>query len=102
MSAATIGILCFLLMMFMVFVGIPVFISMLTASMVGFLALSGGNPAMMYTQFTAGIYNLGANYNYAVLPLFSLVGALVVETGVEEGTFKCFEAWLKRGTGGKV
>ncbi len=102
MSSATIGILVFLLMMAMVFLGIPVFISMLTASMVGFLALSGGNPAMMYTQFTAGIYNLGANYNYAVLPLFSLVGALVGETGVAEGTFKCFESWLKRVKGGML
>ncbi len=102
MSAATIGILFFLIMMVMVFIGIPVFISMLTASLLGFLALSGGNPAMMLTQFTAGVYNLGANYNYAVLPLFSLVGALVGETGVAEGTFKCFEAWLKRIKGGML
>ncbi len=100
MSAAVIGIVFFLIMMVMVFIGIPVFISMLTASLIGFLVLNGGNPAMMLSQFTAGIYNLGANYNYAVLPLFSLVGALVGETGVAEGTFKCFEAWLKRIKGG--
>lgn len=99
-SAPVIGILFFLLMMVMVFVGIPVFISMLTATFFGFLALSGGNPAMMLTQFTAGVYNLGANYNYAVLPLFALVGALVGETGVAEGAFNCFESWLKRVKGG--
>ncbi len=100
MSAAVIGVIFFLVMMVMVFCGIPVFISMLTASLFGFLALSGGNPAMMLSQFTAGIYNLGANYNYAVLPLFSLVGALVGETGVAEGAFNCFESWLKRVKGG--
>jgi tripartite ATP-independent transporter DctM subunit len=100
MSPAVIGIVFFLVMMVMVFVGIPVFISMLTASLVGFLVLNGGNPAMMLSQFTAGIYNLGANYNYAVLPLFSLVGALVGETGVAEGAFNCLEAWLKRLKGG--
>lgn len=100
MSAPVIGVLFFLMMMVMVFMGIPVFISMLTASACGFLVLSGGNPAMMLTQFTSGVYNLGANYNYAVLPLFSLVGALVGETGVAEGAFNCFESWLKRAKGG--
>jgi tripartite ATP-independent transporter DctM subunit len=100
MTPAVIGIVFFLVMMVMVFLGIPVFISMLTASLAGFLVLNGGNPAMMLSQFTAGIYNLGANYNYAVLPLFSLVGALVGETGVAEGAFNCLEAWLKRLKGG--
>ena len=100
MSTALIGILLFLVMMVMVFAGIPVFISMLTASFFGMLALNGWNPAMMNSQFTAGVYNLGANYNYAVLPLFSLVGALVGETGVAEGAFNCFESWLKRVRGG--
>ncbi|MCC8356425.1 MAG: TRAP transporter large permease [Oscillospiraceae bacterium] len=102
MSAAAIGVVFFLIMMVMVFLGIPVFISMLTASLFGFLALSGGNPTMMLSQFTGGIYNLGANYNYAVLPLFSLVGALVGETGVAEGLFKCLESWLKRVKGGML
>ncbi len=100
MAATTIGIIFFLIMMVMVFLGIPVFISMLTASLFGFLVLNGGNPAMMVTQFTTGVYSLGANYNYAVLPLFSLVGALVGETGVAEGAFNCFESWLKRTKGG--
>ncbi len=100
MSNALIGIIFFLIMMVMVFCGIPVFISMLTASLAGLVVIMHGNPVMMLTQFTSGIYNLGANYNYAVLPLFSLVGALVGETGVAEGAFNCLESWLKRVKGG--
>ena len=100
MSSAMIGVVFFLIMMVMVFCGIPVFISMLTASLVGLVVIMDGNPVMMLTQFTSGIYSLGANYNYAVLPLFSLVGALVGETGVAEGAFNCFESWLKRVKGG--
>lgn len=100
MSPALIGVIFFLVMMVMVFLGIPVFISMLTASLAGLIVIMDGNPTMMLMQFTSGIYNLGANYNYAVLPLFSLVGALVSETGVAEGAFSCFEAWLKRIKGG--
>ena len=100
MSNALIGVIFFLIMMVMVFCGIPVFIAMLTASLAGLVVIMHGNPTMMLTQFTSGVYNLGANYNYAVLPLFSLVGALVGETGVAEGAFNCFEAWLKRVKGG--
>ena len=100
MSNAMIGVVFFLIMMVMVFCGIPVFISMLTASLAGLVVIMHGNPTMMLMQFTTGVYNLGANYNYAVLPLFSLVGALVSETGVAEGAFNCFESWLKRVKGG--
>ena len=100
MSNALIGVVFFLIMMVMVFCGIPVFISMLTASLAGLVVIMHGNPTMMLMQFTTGVYNLGANYNYAVLPLFSLVGALVSETGVAEGAFNCFESWLKRVKGG--
>lgn len=100
MSTALIGLIFFFAMMILVFLGVPVFISMLAASAAGFLVIMGGNPAMMLTQFTAGIYNLGANYNYAVLPLFSLVGALVGETGIAEGAFDCFHKWLAKVKGG--
>ena len=100
MSNALIGVIFFLIMMVMIFCGIPVFISMLAASLAGLVVIMHGNPTMMLTQFTQGVYNLGANYNYAVLPLFSLVGALVGETGVAEGAFSCLESWLKRVKGG--
>ncbi len=100
MSNAAIGVIFFLIMMVMIFCGIPVFISMLAASLAGLVVIMHGNPTMMLTQFTQGVYNLGANYNYAVLPLFSLVGALVGETGVAEGAFACLESWLKRVKGG--
>ena len=100
MDPALIGIIFFLVMMLMVFLGIPVFISMLAASFLGFIVICDGNMAMVLTQFTSGIYNLGANYNYAVLPLFALVGALVAETGIAEGAFTCFHRWLSRVRGG--
>ena len=100
MSPALIGVIFFLLMMVMIFVGIPVFISMLVSAFFGFIVINGGNMAMVLTQFTTGIYGLGANYNYAVLPMFALVGTLVAETGIAEGAFNCFHRWLSRVRGG--
>ena len=100
MQPWVIGILIFLLMMVMVFVGIPVFISMLVSSLVGFVVLYAGDWTMALTQFTNAPFNLGANYNYAVLPMFMLVGALAGDTGIAEGAFRSMHAWLGRVKGG--
>ncbi len=95
-----IGILVFLLMMVLVFIGVPVFVSMLCSAFVGFIALYGGSVTMMMTQFTTAPFDLGANYNYAVLPMFMLVGALAGETGIAEGAFQSMHAFLGRIKGG--
>ncbi|MDC7126208.1 MAG: TRAP transporter large permease subunit [Spirochaetales bacterium] len=95
-----IGIIFFVGMMVMIFCGIPVFISMLVASFGGFIALSFGGLNMTLTQFTDAIFYLGANYNYAVLPLFMLVGALAGATGIAEGAFKAMHKWFGRVKGG--
>jgi C4-dicarboxylate transporter, DctM subunit len=97
---ALIGIIFFLGLLAMIFAGIPVFISMLVAAIGGFLALSIGGMQMTLTQFTDAIFNLGGNYNYAVLPLFMLVGALAGETGIAEGAFDAMHKWLGRVKGG--
>ncbi len=106
MSATTLCILCFVTMLVMTFCGVPVFVSMLTSAFAGFLAYPPlvldvpFTMNMIVTKFGEGVYALGANYNYAVLPLFSLVGSLVSETGVAEGAFECFHRFLARVKGG--
>jgi tripartite ATP-independent transporter DctM subunit len=87
-------------MMALVFAGIPIFISMLTAAFAGFIILSSGNLTLMLTKFTTAPFDLSANYNYAVLPMFMLVGALAGETGIAEGAFASMKAWLGRIKGG--
>ena len=55
---------------------------------------------MALNIFTTYPFDLGANYNYAVLPMFMLVGALAGETGIAEGAFKSVHAFLGRVKGG--
>ena len=95
-----IGLLIFLFMLAMVFLGIPVFLSMMVAAFVGFVALYNGDLTMAITQFTNAPFNLGANYNFAVLPMFMLLGALAGETGIGAGAFRSVKAFLGRITGG--
>lgn len=95
-----IGIIFFFVMMFFVFIGVPIFISMLVAAFSGFITLYNGDLTMVYTQFTSAPFNLGANYNYAVLPMFMLLGALTGETGIAEGAFSSLKSFLGRIRGG--
>jgi C4-dicarboxylate transporter, DctM subunit len=95
-----IGLIIFGLMMVMVFAGIPIFVSMLSCAFLGFVVLYGGDMKMALNIFTTYPFDLGANYNYAVLPMFMLVGALAGETGIAEGAFKSVHAFLGRVKGG--
>ena len=94
----TIGVVVFAGMIFMVLLGIPIFVSMLVGSFVGFIAIGGLK--MMIVQFTTAPFSLGANYTYAVLPLFMLVGSLASVTGIAQGAFDSMQKWLGRVRGG--
>lgn len=99
-SGAMIGIFVFLIMMVLIFIGCPVFVSLMSCAFIGFLWIAGGNPAMLLTKFTATPFDLAANYNYAVFPMFMLVGALAGETGIAGGAFQAMHTWLGRVRGG--
>ncbi len=99
---AIVGLVTFFVMMGMIFCGIPVFVSMLTSAFGGFIALYHGDVLMMLTKFTTAPFELGASYNYAVLPMFMLVGALAGETGIASGAFNAMKAWLGRVKGGQL
>ncbi len=98
MSASAIGIIMFLIMVGLILVGVPIFVSMLSCSIVGF-SLCGG-AKMVFVQLTQAPFTLGASYSYAVLPLFMLVGTLAGVTGIAEGAFNALHKWLGRVRGG--
>lgn len=92
MSASVIGIILFVIMIAMVLIGIPIWISMLACSFVGFYALGG--MTMVSAQFMQAPFSLTADYTYAVLPLFMLVGTLAGVTGIAGGAFDAMQKWL--------
>ncbi len=100
MSASMIGIIVFFIMLALVFIGCPVFVSLLSASFLGFIWINGGNMAMLVSKFTVTPINLASSYTYAVLPMFMVVGALAGETGIAGGAFKAMHTWLGRIRGG--
>ncbi|MCD7768975.1 MAG: TRAP transporter large permease subunit [Oscillospiraceae bacterium] len=98
MEPVTIGIIFFLVMIGLILIGVPVFLSMMVSCFAGFCMIGGLNMAI--TQFTTAPLNVGASYTYAVLPLFMLVGTMAGVTGIAEGAFSSLEKWLGRVRGG--
>lgn len=97
-TQAIIGILVFLGMFVMIMIGLPIYLSMLTASLVGFVALSGTTFAVQ--QFYSAPFTLSATYNYCVLPLFMVLGVLAADTGIAGGTFDAAKKWTGKVRGG--
>ena len=98
MSSSLLCILLFLLMTVMILVGVPLAPSMLFCAVMGF-TLTGGF-GMAVTQFTNSIFALSHSYNFAVIPLFMVVGTLASVSGMAEGTFVAAKKWLGRVRGG--
>ncbi|MGI9951901.1 TRAP transporter large permease [Moorellaceae bacterium AZ2] len=95
---AIIGLVCFILMIGMVLVGIPIFISMGVMAFIGFWLIGG--PEVAWNYFTTGPYNIVAQFSFAVLPMFLLMGVLAGESGVGEGAYEAARKWLGRLRGG--
>ena len=102
MNSAVIGILAFLALMFLIFNGFPIAIAMFTVSAFGFLILKDWNFAIINAQFGSSLFLNAASYNFAVLPLFMLLGLMASTTGIAEGAFRSIRSWLGRVTGGTL
>lgn len=90
LAAVTLGVLCLL-----VLVGMPVVIS-LVASVLMFLAFSGGWTLALPQQVLAGV----GNYLLITLPLFILAGGIMNATGIADKLFDFGAAlvgWMRGG-----
>lgn len=102
MTPTMIALVMFLVLMVLIFLGSPVFIAMLSCGFVGMVWLAGGNLSMAIATFTQTPYASAASFNYAVIPLFMIVGTLAGVTGIAEGAFRAMRAWLGRVRGGML
>ncbi len=98
MSAAVIGIIIFIVMIVLVVLGVPVYLSVMGCSLVGMFLVT--RQAMLLQQFTEGFFTNVASYTYSVIPLFMLVGVLAGDTGIAAGTYTCVQKWTSKRKGG--
>lgn len=97
---ALVAVCCFVGMLVLIFLGLPIFISMLVAAGIGFWLLGGFSYTL--TQFATGPYNIASTYTFAVIPMFILMGILAGESGVARDAYFAINRWLARIRGGSL
>lgn len=78
--------------------GIPVAISMGIAGLVGLLMIGG--PPFLYGQLQTMPYSVTANYDFAVMPTFLLMGNLAMNSGMAAELYTAADRWLGHLRGG--
>lgn len=98
MSPVEIGCLAIIGLVVLIFLGMPIGVSMLGASFLGVAMIRGDTVALRMIGQVAN--DSLREYLFAVVPLFVLMGLLVTVSGVGKDTFAVFQRLLRRTTAG--
>jgi C4-dicarboxylate transporter DctM subunit len=98
LEPATICVLAILALLALLALGTPVAVAMGLVGIVGMFAVGG--PALALTQLHTLPYQLGADYVFAVVPLFVLMGNFVTLGGLATDLYDAAEKWLRHVRGG--
>ncbi|MBK0329788.1 TRAP transporter large permease [Rhodobacteraceae bacterium F11138] len=82
----------------LIFGGVPVAIAMGIVGLVGTASIIGIEPA--WFLFGAVYFDSGRNYTLSVVPLFILMGNLVIQSGVATDLYRTANAWMRHFRGG--
>lgn len=93
-----VSIIGFGILFLIAFMGFPLGFTMLTVGGIGFGLLRGWEPAM--EMVSQQILDITLNTNFAVLPMFLLMGAFVYRAALSDDLYECADAWLGHHRGG--
>lgn len=99
MSNLEIGIWSFPVLLLLIFLRIPIGLSMLIIGIVGNALIRGSfNPTL--AQLKDLSYSTFSNYSLSIIPLFLLMGQFAALGGMSQALFKAAETWLGHRKGG--
>lgn len=98
MSPETIGILGFIVLFILMAIGLPIGVCMGIVGFVGMCFILPFQAAVLKMAITP--YDLVSNYAFASLPLFILMGHVILSTGQGGTLFKVARKWFGRTPGG--
>jgi C4-dicarboxylate transporter, DctM subunit len=98
MSALTLAIVLFTIMLVLMAVRVPIAAAMFAAGAIGYVLKSGWMPLMSYLNAFA--YGRFSNYDLSVIPLFLIMGQFAMQGGLSKSLFKFANAVLGRFKGG--
>ncbi len=99
MTAFEIGLWSFPVLLALIFLRMPIGLSMLVVGIGGNWLLNG-SPNMMFGQLKNLTYGIFSTHSYSIVPLFLLMGQFASVGGMSRALFKAAEAWLGHRKGG--
>ncbi|MCX8118518.1 MAG: TRAP transporter large permease [Desulfobacterota bacterium] len=98
MSPVTVGILGSLLLVFLLFLGMPIAFVMMLVGFLGISYLASLNAALPVIANT--VYETASFYPYTIIPLFILMGGFAGNAGITRELYQTFDKWFRRLPGG--
>jgi C4-dicarboxylate transporter DctM subunit len=99
MSNIELGLWSFPVLLVLIFLRMPIGLSMLLVGVVGnYLITKSWNPSL--AMFKSLTYSTFSSYSFAVVPLFLLMGQFAAMSGVSKSLFDAAVAWLGHRKGG--
>jgi len=92
MDPVAIGFICLAAVLGLIFMRVPISISLLLVSFLGIAAVGGWESAM--SMITALPYSFAASWTLSSIPMFLLMGFVAFHTGMTRGLFEAARAWL--------
>lgn len=99
MSNLEIGLWSFPILLLLIFLRIPIGLSMLLVGVAGNYLIIGSTTPMM-AQLKHYAYGTFSNQSYSIIPLFLLMGQFATVSGMSAALFQAAETWLGHRRGG--
>lgn len=99
MSSFEIGLWSFPVLLGLIFLRVPIGLSMLLVGLGGSYAING-TTLMAFAQLKNQTYGTFSSYSLSIIPLFLLMGQFATLGGLSKALFKAAEAWLGHRKGG--
>jgi tripartite ATP-independent transporter DctM subunit len=94
----TVGILGSGLLVFLLFLGMPIAFVMMFVGFLGISYLASMDAAFPVVAKT--VYETAAHYPYTIIPLFILMGGFAGNAGITRELYQSFDKWFRRLPGG--
>ena len=98
MNPVTVGILGSILLVFLLFLGMPIAFVMMLVGFLGIGYLTSINAALPVIANT--VYETASFYPYTIIPLFILMGGFAGNAGITRELYETFDKWFRRLPGG--
>lgn len=98
MNPVTVGILGSILLVFLLFLGMPIAFVMMLVGFLGIGYLTSINAALPVVANT--VYETASFYPYTIIPLFILMGGFAGNAGITKELYQTFDKWFRQLPGG--